>query len=92
MDKINNKDKFFDNGLKSIIRNKFTNLNVSYHKKFHFYSPWEKYLDNKNTIEFIYDNVAKVDIFNNFKVIKILDNFRKGKKEIESVHRIFFNN
>ena len=89
LDKINNKDKFFDNGLKSIIRNKFTNLNVSYHKKFHFYSPWEKYLDNKNTIEFIYDNVAKVDIFNNFKVIKILDNFRKGKKEIESVHRIF---
>lgn len=89
MNKINDKDKFFDKGLKSMIRDKFTNLDVSYHKKFHFYSPWEKYLNDKKSMEFIYDNINKVDIFDKPKVIRVLDKFRNKNKKIEAVHRIF---
>ena len=88
--KINDKNIFFQNGLKSISKNNFLHLDINHHKKFHFYSPWEKYLRSDNVIEYMYDNLFKVVNLDASKVINMLKNFTENKhNKIDEIFRLF---
>lgn len=87
---INDKSIFFRNGLKSISKNNFLHLDIKHHNKFHFYSPWEKYLSSNTVTEYIYDNLFKVKNLDIPKVIALLENFVKKKhRKFDDIFRLF---